>query len=108
MLYLYAVSMIVIGMVGSCAVGLFTPPAWKRFLLLGFILFLAFGAIGFASFAIGSLISLIDDWRLDNSNPRCKPIVFNKVQEGLAVGVFMIVIIVAIISIAVKVFKLIA
>ncbi|TAN57489.1 hypothetical protein EPN15_03920 [Patescibacteria group bacterium] len=97
----------VAGIMGSFAVGVFTPPAWKRFLLIGVILFLAFGFYGFLFFAAGSFVSLVDDYLLENPDSRIQSIVFNKVPEALMIGIFVIVAVLAIIAIVYRAVKLI-
>lgn len=95
MIYVY-----LIGIFGCFIVGAFTPITWKRFSLIGFTLFLAFSTIGFIFFSLGSLVSIYDDWTLNHPNSRLQAIAFNKAPEWLVIGVFIIVMILALVSIA--------
>lgn len=90
------------GVLGSSAIGLFVPPTWKRFLILGLILFLAFDLTGFVLFAIGSLISLVDDYYIRNPHPTIRPILYNKFSERLVQIIFLVEMVLAVISIAYK------
>lgn len=92
----------VVGVIGSCAIGLFMSPSLKSVLLFGNILTLAFGPLGLVFFLLGSLISFIDEWLFPDPSLKYQYIFLNKISSAIVDGVFMGVMILAIIIIVSK------
>lgn len=94
-----------IGFVGSFAIGAFSRITVMRFLIIGVILYLAFGAAGILPFVAGSMISLYDDWLINHPNLKIGSIAFNRVPIWLVMGAFITTMVLAIIVIAYNLVK---
>lgn len=92
----------VVGILGCSVVGLFIPLTWKRFLIFGAVLFLAFNLPGFIIYAIASVISEIDDYYIKNPHPTILPFLYNKISERVVVALVLIELILAFTAIAYK------